>query len=631
MGIYLNPDHIDFLEALNSEIYVDKTGLIELTNKVIRTEQKYVCVSRPRRFGKSMAANMLAAYYSRGCDSKEIFSDYKISASGSFEKHLNKYNVIRLNMAEFSSVKDMSSAPEEVEKELLFDLTEEFSDIRFFDRSQLVRTLKDVYGKTKIPFIFIIDEWDCIFREHKNDTEAQTLYLDFLRNLLKNQNYVALAYMTGMLPIKKYGIHSALNMFTEVSMTDPREYAEFTGFTEGEVKKLCEKYHMPFEEVKRWYDGYNLMGALVYNPRSVVMSLTGGYFNNYWTAMETYEALKAYIAMDFDGLNQKVTRLIAGEGFADLVFLPRKGIDLPALMMTARTEDYDKILGLELGADDYITKPYNPLEVMARVKAQLRRCYDYQEQKCQEETIKVFGLELNLAECMLKKEGREIALTKTEFKILELLMRSPGRIYTKQQIFDYSWEEPYMGDDGTISSLDLVYHFGGWVEELDRDYRVVKVYGEKQTEEQVELPLQAEGEFVEIGQAFNRMTEQLHLQKAERVNTMSEDLFTMLKMESADYQLELKPVDLAELSRRICGEYYAEIVEAGFTFEIDISEEQVFVRADEKLLARVIGNLLTNAKKHNGTGEEISTDVQNVMFRAFVRGERGWNVFELEF
>lgn len=138
------------------------------------------------------------------------------------------------------------------------------------------------------------------------------------------------------------------------------------------------------------------------------------------------------------------------DGFSVLRKIREKS-KIPALMMTARTEDYDKILGLELGADDYITKPYNPLEVMARVKAQLRRCYDYQEKREEgSEILRAFGLELNLTECALKKEGREIALTKTEFKILELLMRSPGRIYTKQQIFDHSWEEPYMGDDGTV-------------------------------------------------------------------------------------------------------------------------------------------------------------------------------------
>lgn len=313
MGIYLNPDNIDFREALNSEIYVDKTGLIALTNKVIRTEQKYVCVSRPRRFGKSVTANMLTAYYSRGCDSGEMFQDYKISASKSFREHLNQYHVIRINMAEFSHIEEIGLMVGELEKALLFDLTEEFTEVKFFDSTNLVRTLKDVYTRTKIPFIFIIDEWDCIFREHKEDIKAQSLYLDFLRNLMKNQSYIALAYMTGILPIKKYGAHSALNMFTEVSMTDPREYGEFTGFTEPEVMVLCERYHMPFEEVKQWYDGYNLMGTPIYNPRSVVMSFTGGYFNNYWTSTETYEALKVYISMDFDGLNQMVTRLIAGE------------------------------------------------------------------------------------------------------------------------------------------------------------------------------------------------------------------------------------------------------------------------------------------------------------------------------
>ena len=315
MGIYLNPNNIDFRQALNSQIYVDKSMLIEHANSVIYTEQKYICVSRPRRFGKSMAANMLTAYYSRGCDSRELFSGLKISKSESFEKHLNRYNVIHLNMVDFvDRNKTMDEMIAEIKKSLLFDLTEEFSDVRFYDETQLVRTLKDIFAKKSIPFVFIIDEWDCIFRIHKNDTEAQTQYLDFLRNLLKDQSYVGLAYMTGILPIKKYGEHSALNIFTEVSMTDPREYAEFTGFTEEEVKVLCEKYHMSFEETKRWYNGYNLMGTAIYNPRSVVMSMIGGYFNNYWTSTETYEALKVYIEMNFDGLKDKITHLVAGEG-----------------------------------------------------------------------------------------------------------------------------------------------------------------------------------------------------------------------------------------------------------------------------------------------------------------------------
>lgn len=314
MGIYLNPKNISFQMALNSEIYVDKSEMIKQTNKLINTSQRFVCVSRPRRFGKSMAADMLTAYYSRGCDSREMFSSLKIAKDDSFEKHLNKYNVIHINMVEFlTDSHNMDEMLSELKKALLYDIKKEFKDVDYYDSTRLIRTLKDVYADKGIPFVFIIDEWDCIFRIHKNDISSQTKYLDFLRNLLKDQNFVSLVYMTGILPIKKYGEHSALNMFTEISMIDPREYAEFTGFTEQEVRSLCEKYNMSFDETKKWYDGYNLMGVSVYNPRSVVMSMMGGYFSNYWTSTETYEALKVYIKMDFDGLKDKVTRMIAGE------------------------------------------------------------------------------------------------------------------------------------------------------------------------------------------------------------------------------------------------------------------------------------------------------------------------------
>ena len=314
MGIYLNPNNIDFKRAVNSEIYVDKSLLIEKINSKLFTEQQYICVSRPRRFGKSMAANMLTAYYSRGCDSRELFSNLKISKSESYEKHMNKYNVIHINMVNFlDRSKSMKEMLDYISRRILHELKKEFSDVDCFDWDNLVSVLEEIFAQTEIPFIFIIDEWDCIFRIHKNNTEAQTKYLDFLRNLLKDQSYVALAYMTGILPIKKYGEHSALNIFTEVSMTNPREYAEFTGFTEDEVKVLCEKYDMSFEETNRWYNGYNLKGLSIYNPRSVVMSMTGHDFDNYWTSTETYEALRVYIAMNFDGLKDKVTHLVAGE------------------------------------------------------------------------------------------------------------------------------------------------------------------------------------------------------------------------------------------------------------------------------------------------------------------------------
>lgn len=193
MGIYLNPGNVSFQEALDSEIYVDKSELIRHTNKVLKTKQKYICVSRPRRFGKSMTIDMLTAYYSRGCDSGEMFQNLKISKNPDFEKYLNKYNVIHINMQEFMSESDsMEKMLEMIQKTILFDLKEEFSDVRYFDDTKLLRSLRDVFAKYNIPFVFVIDEWDCIFRVHKNDLESQKKYLDFLRNLLQSQRCFSL-------------------------------------------------------------------------------------------------------------------------------------------------------------------------------------------------------------------------------------------------------------------------------------------------------------------------------------------------------------------------------------------------------------------------------------------------------
>lgn len=314
MGIYLNPGNIDFYRAVRSEIYVDKSGLINYTNQIIDTEQKFLCVSRPRRFGKSMAANMLTAYYSRGCDSAGLFQDLKAVQRPDFAKHRNRYNVIHINMQNFLTESDgMNDMIRLISRSILFDLLGEFPEVRYFDDSKLTRSLSDVFAQTKISFVFIIDEWDCVFRIHQKNTDAQKEYLDFLRLLLKDQSYVSLAYMTGILPIKKYGEHSALNMFTPVTMTNPLNCAEFTGFTEEEVQLLSERYQVSPDEIQRWYDGYDLLGLSIYNPRSVVMAMTSGVFDSYWTQTETYEALKVYIQMDYDGLRERVGRLIAGE------------------------------------------------------------------------------------------------------------------------------------------------------------------------------------------------------------------------------------------------------------------------------------------------------------------------------
>ncbi len=314
MGIYLNPGNDLFYEAVNSDIYVDKSMLIDLTNKSLRKTTKHICISRPRRFGKSMAANMLAAYYDRSCDSRELFRGLAISETPDFEKHLNKYNVFQIDVREFASGssggKEMT---DKLSKAMRRDLFKVYKNIEFDEGYTLPEMLKEVYSEERIAFVFILDEWDCVFRVFKNDTEGQKYYLDFLRDLLKEKNYVALDYATGIFPVKKYGEHSALNMYHEFSINDAEPYSEYMGFTEAETEELCEKYDLSFEKMREWYNGYQVDGISIYNPQSVVLACTRKVFSNYWTKTETFEALKVFIQLDMDGLRQSVIKMIAGE------------------------------------------------------------------------------------------------------------------------------------------------------------------------------------------------------------------------------------------------------------------------------------------------------------------------------
>ena len=176
MGIYLNSGNENFKIAKNSKIYIDKSELISYTNSVLRTEQRYLCVSRPRRFGKSMTANMLAAYYSKEVDSTELFQDLKISQNPSFAQHLNQYNVIFLNMQSFfSRTNDVTAMQQLIEKSVLRDLRKTYPNVDYLDPDDLISSLLDIYTETSDSFIFIIDEWDCIFREYKTDADAQKL------------------------------------------------------------------------------------------------------------------------------------------------------------------------------------------------------------------------------------------------------------------------------------------------------------------------------------------------------------------------------------------------------------------------------------------------------------------------
>ena len=311
MGIYLNPGNLAFMEAVNSRIYVDKSGLISYTNSVMNTTQKFLCVSRPRRFGKTMAADMLSAYYSRGCSSGKLFSGRKAETDPAFPAHLNQHNVIRLDIQQFLFQEShLDIFIDEIQNAVIDELASEYGDCPMKDPYGLPGVLRRVYAQTGKGFIFIIDEWDCVFRTARDRQDIQKKYLDFLRGLFKGQDYVDLAYMTGILPIKKYGEHSAINIFDEYSMIDPADLAAFFGFTENEVQVLCSQNDIDFPELQKWYDGYVLNGLHIYNPKSVVDVMRRRKFKSYWTGTETYEALKVYIDLNFDGLKEAIVQML---------------------------------------------------------------------------------------------------------------------------------------------------------------------------------------------------------------------------------------------------------------------------------------------------------------------------------
>ena len=318
MGIYLNPGNQGFRTILNGT-YVDKTGLIEYVNSTIDTPQKLTCFSRPRRFGKSFAAKMLCAYYDKGCDSRPLFDGLEISKKDSFDKHINKYDVIYLDITWFiSTTDDIQNVVKDIQNGVIDELNEKYSKAVFPKTKSLPRVLSEIAAKTGNKFIIIIDEWDALFREAKNDEKLQKEYVKLLRGLFKGgtatDETIAAAYMTGILPIKKYGTESALTDFMEFTMTEPLELTEYIGFTEQEVQNLCSVYNDDFEELKSWYDGYSFDNRYsVYNPNSVIKALKYKKIKNYWTQTETFESLKKYIEINMDGLKDDIILMLGGQ------------------------------------------------------------------------------------------------------------------------------------------------------------------------------------------------------------------------------------------------------------------------------------------------------------------------------
>ena len=312
MGIYFNPNNESFTCDKNSKIYVDKTGLLEYLNGVLGTNSKCIAVSHARRFGKSHAAGMIDAYYSLGCDSTSLFQDTEIATKEDFKKYMNQYNVIHIDVSSFwDYYKD--NIVEKITEYIYKDFKIAFGEELDY-QAPLGYVLISIYQKTNTPFVIIIDEWDCVIRNSENEDLVHK-YLQFLHSLFKSEEskaFLALAYITGILPIKKIRDESALNNFREFTMLKSKPITQYYGFTEEEVKKLCERYDMNFETVKAWYNGYLIDGKHMYNPNSVVQSMMDQDYDSYWKNTSSFASINTYITMNYAGLKDDVMTMLSG-------------------------------------------------------------------------------------------------------------------------------------------------------------------------------------------------------------------------------------------------------------------------------------------------------------------------------
>ncbi|WP_295089903.1 AAA family ATPase [Ruminococcus sp.] len=358
MGMYVNPGNAGF-KKISGPNYVDKTMLISLINDRINAEKNLVCVSRPRRFGKSYAAKMLTSYYDRTCDSHKLFENRNIAKADSYEEHLNQYNVIYLDITGFISsaqqkgvsLSDVPRIISDAVKEEVIALDNDLPKDKSLEDTLALYVSKE--GNKQ--FIFIIDEWDAMIREAKDDSETQKRYLNLLRGWFKNGNFtdkvVAAAYMTGILPIKKDGSQSAISDFDEFSMIKPLDFGGYVGFTEAEVKALCDKKNANFEMMKKWYDGYSFKNVgSVYNPNSVMKAINNDDFDSYWTETSAAEGLLEYISKDYNGMTKTIAELIGGvdvkvstTGFANDLTTFRGRDDVLTLMIHLGYLAYDSV------------------------------------------------------------------------------------------------------------------------------------------------------------------------------------------------------------------------------------------------------------------------------------------------
>jgi hypothetical protein len=311
MATFIDRGNQLFKDILKSD-FVDKTGVINLLNRSIDTENRFVCVSRPRRFGKTIAANMIYTYYDRMSDAKTLFDGFEISHSNSYETYLNKYPTIYIDLNFFADI-DRKVVVSEFQKKVIKNLKEVYPDLE--EENRLMQALTEIQQKTGERFVLLIDEWDAWIRDV--DKTVQEEYLNLLRSLFKSNNakeVFALVYMTGILPILKYETQSALNNFKEYSVLSPGPTAQYYGFTRDEVKALCEKNNMDFLLMEHAYDGY-IIGKerSMFNPTSVMCSIWYGNYDSYWGKSASYATIERYIKRDADNVRKKIIKMLEGK------------------------------------------------------------------------------------------------------------------------------------------------------------------------------------------------------------------------------------------------------------------------------------------------------------------------------
>ncbi len=316
MGMYLNPNAALLESAMRSEIYVDKSLIVRELNRLVNTENKYVCISRPRRFGKSMASDLISSYYGKNTNALPLFQKLKIYNDESFGTHFGKYNVIKLDINGIFRIVDKKiNLVKRINSDVVAEIREQFPEVNIPKKANLAETMMKVFDKTGEQFVIIMDEYDVLIREEVDDNIFAP-YLEFLNGLFKNRQLkpaIAMAYLTGILPIVRDKVESKLNEFMEITILNSNRFAEYTGFTKVEVKALCERYSMDYNECLRWYDGYRLTNEIsVFNPKAVVTAMMEGEYANHWSNTGSFENIKDYIEIDFDGIRKDVETMLGG-------------------------------------------------------------------------------------------------------------------------------------------------------------------------------------------------------------------------------------------------------------------------------------------------------------------------------